>query len=382
MEITPNAESALLNLANVYGYLGNREQAAQNYRKVLRTNPTNGFIHNNLSANIKYEPGDPHIAQMQQLLSDPGLAADQKPGFGFALSKAFDDIGETDQSYSALSQANRDFRHLNPYDLATDRQVFGAIRNAYDDLATRSPSQEVSDTAQHIPIFVVGMPRSGTSLVEQILASHSEVYGAGELYALRAALDPRTSSTPQGPGMTHAPSQTMRETYLHALAQLQVEEKYIVDKMPLNFRWTGFILDAFPDAHILHIKRDAMATCWSNFKHYFTDGGLFFAFDQADLGGYYNLYSDLMDYWQQNLGDRFLTINYEELTEQQEPVTRQMLEFCGLDWQDQCLDFSNTDRMVRSLSAGQVRRGLYQGSSEAWRKYETYLGPLKAALNR
>ena len=380
LQLTPGAETALLNLANVQGYVGNRDAAAKYYRKILRSNPTNGYIHNNLSAIINYTRDDPHLRRMQQLLNEPGLPAEQKPGFGFALAKAYDDIGDIDNSFATLATANQNFRNLNPYDLSTDRQVFSAIENTYSVEQASHPAPEPTDPTQHIQILVVGMPRSGTSLVEQILASHSDVHGAGELYALRAALDPRLMPTPNGPGMTHAKPAAFRETYINALNQLQVQEKYIVDKMTLNFRWIGFILDAMPNARVLHIKRDPMATCWSNYKHYFTDGGLNFAFDLTDLGAYYRLYADLMAYWQETLGDRFLTIDYETLTKKQEPLTRQMLEFCGLDWQDQCLDFANTDRMVRSLSAGQVHQGLYQGSSEAWRKYDSHLGPLKAAL--
>ncbi len=382
LDLKPDAEPALLNLANVHGYLGNSPKAAEYYRKVLRTNPTNGNLHNNLAAHVKYRPDDLHLLQMRQLMREPAVTDSDKIGIGFALSKALDDIGEPDQSFEALSTANRAFRQQNPYDLSVDRRVAAAIKAAFEVTHPGKAGTAAHPPPAQTPIFVVGMPRSGTSLVEQILASHSAVYGAGELYALRAALDPRLLAATDPRGMSHAAPADMRDTYLDALAQLQVQEPYIVDKMPLNFRWIGFILDAMPEARILHIRRDAMATCWSNYRHYFTDGGLNYAFDQTDLGNYYRLYRDLMDYWQRALPNRFLDVNYENLTENQEPVTRQILAFCGLDWQAQCLDFAGTKRMVRSLSAVQVRQGLYQGSSEAWRKYEHHLAPLQAILDR
>ncbi len=163
------------------------------------------------------------------------------------------------------------------------------------------------------------------------------------------------------------------------LKGMDVPERVITDKMPLNFRWIGFILAAFPDAKIIHVQRDPLATCWSIFKHYFPDPSLF-AYDLEDLATFYKLYLDLMQFWRERYPDNIYDLGYELLTENQEQETRKLLAFCGLDWEDTCLDFHVNKRQVKTLSAAQVREQMYTGSSDAWRKYEHRLQSLIDAL--
>jgi len=163
------------------------------------------------------------------------------------------------------------------------------------------------------------------------------------------------------------------------LNELGVPEKIITDKMPLNFRWIGFILSAFPGAKIVHVNRDPMATCWSIFKHYFPDPCLF-AYDLEDLAQFYRLYMDLMTFWRELYPDSIYDLDYERLTENQEAETRKVLAFCDLSWEDQCLDFHETERQVKTISAAQVRTQMCTGSSDAWKKYEHRLQPLIASL--
>ena len=150
--------------------------------------------------------------------------------------------------------------------------------------------------------------------------------------------------------------------------------------MPLNFQWIGFIFAAIPGAKIVHVKRDARATCWSNFKHYFSGKGNGFANDLQDVAEYYKMYIDLMEFWHQKFAGRIYDLNYEALTEHQEEETRKLLDYVGLDWEDQCLEFHETKRTVRTASATQVRQKMYQGSSEEWRNYEKHLEPMVELL--
>ena len=150
--------------------------------------------------------------------------------------------------------------------------------------------------------------------------------------------------------------------------------------MPFNFRWIGFICAAMPEARIIHVKRDARATCWSNFKHYFPHRGNGFAYDLQDVAEYYKLYVGLMAFWHEKCPGRIYDLTYETLTEYQEDETRKLLEYVGLDWEDRCLDFHKTKRVVRTASATQVRRKMYQGSSDEWRRYERHLAPMVELL--
>ena len=151
--------------------------------------------------------------------------------------------------------------------------------------------------------------------------------------------------------------------------------------MPLNFQFIGFILSAFPEAKIIHLKRDARATCWSIYKHYFSSKGMGFSYNQNDLASFYHLYTDLMAFWHQKFPDKIYDLCYEDLTTNQEEETRNLLKYCELEWDENCLNFHLTKRAVKTTSAFQVRQKMYQGSSEAWRKYEEYLQPLMNGLS-
>ena len=227
------------------------------------------------------------------------------------------------------------------------------------------------------------MPRSGTTLAEQILASHSQVYGAGEMEAMNKAI--HAEFNPDGRGYRFALSEDalagIRRRYLASLAGLKTSRPVVIDKMPLNFRWLGFILEAIPEARIVNLARDPIAVCWSIFKTYFPTSGLGFAYDLTDLAAYYRMHEDLMAFWRQRYPGRIFDLNYERLTEDQEGQTRALLDYCGLAWEDACFDFHLTERTVRTASATQVRRKMYRGSSNAWKSYETHLRPLIQAFD-
>ena len=172
----------------------------------------------------------------------------------------------------------------------------------------------------------------------------------------------------------------VRHAYIKFLEEMGTTEKIIVDKMPLNFRWAGFIQRIFPEAIIVHQVRSPMATCWSCYKCHFTDGNGF-SCDQENLARFYNLYLEIMSFWREQGFPNFYDLNYEALTQNQEEETRKLLDFCDLEWEEQCLSFHKTDRKVATASSQQVRQKMYTGSSEAWKKFEPYLQPLINGLN-
>jgi len=173
----------------------------------------------------------------------------------------------------------------------------------------------------------------------------------------------------------------IRKNYINELKKIS-KSTYTTDKMPLNFRWIGFIAYAFPNAKIIHVKRDAMATCWSNYKTNFSKGGLAFAFDQIDIVEYYKLYENLMDFWQKKFPGKIYELNYDKLTENQELESRKMFNYLGLKWENSVLEFHNNSRIVQTASNIQVRKKMYKGSSQQWKKYKAWLQPMLNNLKK
>jgi tetratricopeptide (TPR) repeat protein len=385
IKLQPGFPEAHFNRGNVLLGLGRFEDAAASFEQAIALRDDFAEAHRSLSNLKQYSPDDPHIVQMERLYAAAGDRQSARMELGFALAKAHDDIGNVDTAFEYLADGNQLRKAVQGYDIEDDIALFSDIRRLFA-AAEAASSKTTYSSASPRPVFIVGMLRSGTSLVEQILASHSQVHGGGELEAMTqlaapmlAALTDKSDDSDLN-GLPEPEAKRLRGAYLDALADLGAGESIITDKMPLNFRWIGFIVSAFPDARIIHVKRDAMATCWSIYRHYFPDPSLF-AYDLDDIAKYYHLYEGLMSYWRERFPDNILDLDYDRLTEHQEDETRRLLEFCGLDWQDRCLEFHTTERQVRTISASQVRQRMYQGSSAAWKKYERHLRQLAADLD-
>lgn len=385
IQLKPDYAEAYHNRGNALSSLGQLEEAVASYEKAIYYKPDFASAHLNLSALKEYTPDDPQLEVMERLLADTRLNESARTELYFAVAKSYEDFGQYDKSFEYLAEGNRLRKRDLRYDIADDRKLFASIKRLAS-AGTSVPDVESDRTASKQPLFIVGMWRSGTSLVEQILATHTQVHGAGELETINQFVAPLFTDSPDRSGLQDEASLpivdcgSLRSTYLGALEALEVEERIITDKMPLNFRWIGIILSAFPGAKIIHLKRDPMATCWSIYKRYFFVRGNGYAYDLGDLGEYYRLYADLMAFWHEKYPNAIYDVCYERLTENQEEETRRLLEFCNLEWQEECLNFHKTKRLVKTISATQVRREMYRGSSEAWRKFERHLQPLRKAL--
>ena len=221
-----------------------------------------------------------------------------------------------------------------------------------------------------MPIFIVGMPRSGTTLVEQIISSHSQVTGAGELsFATQFG-------APIARGLSDSNTDSLlnfREKYLKKLKSISNGNLIITDKMPQNFLIIGLLAAAFPEAKIVHVKRNPAAVCWGNYKQYFTPKSFGYCYAIDDVISYHKMYQNLMEFWGNSLSKRIYNLDYELLTGNQESETRQLIEYLGLDWDDKCLWPQNNTRSVATASSLQVRQKVYQGSSEQWKKYQPFL---------
>ena len=371
--INPNYVDALFNLAIANKQLGNKSLSIKIFERVLKLNPNYVPAHRNLSEVKNYKKNDPQIVKMNQLLSKENLPQSDSIGLNLAMSKVYEDLGNHDQQFKFLKEGNDQRKKELNYSFDKSLKLHLCIKDRFKLPFTPIEKSSYSPSKFRL-IFIVGMPRSGTSLVEQIVSSHSKVHGAGELEYFSPILSPILTNDMDE--ITEKDILLIREQYLSKLSSLKFTQGIMTDKMPANFRYVGFILSAFPEAKIVHLKRDARATCWSIYKNYFDSKGNGFSFDQGDLAKYFGLYSEMMTFWHELFPNKIYDICYEDLTTNQEEETRKLLDYCDLDWDENCLNFHKNNRAVKTASAFQVREKMYQGSSEAWKKYEAYLKPL------
>ncbi|MDA8905989.1 sulfotransferase [Candidatus Thioglobus sp.] len=374
----PSYEKAYFNLALAFKDLGNQKDFLKNIIKAISLKSNWGDAHLHLSRIKKYLRNDPQIAEIHSFLDMPDLSIKDRINFNFTLAKVYEDLEDHEKQFKFLNEANRLRKKEAEYFFDKDQKLFSRIKKVFEfQHANISKSSCKSTTIR--PIFILGMPRSGTSLVHQIIDSHNKVHGAGELNSLNKSVVPFLRAYKGKKGLSEKELVSIREQYLNSLTSLKANENIIIDKMPLNFRYIGFILTAFPEAKILHMSRDSMATCWSIYKYYFP--GNSYSYSQEDIAGYYGLYKNLMSFWSELFPNKIYDVCYEDLTINQEVETRKILKYCELDWDENCLNFHKNKKVMKTTSAIQVRQEIYQGSSEAWRKYEAYLQPLIKGLN-
>ena len=378
--LNPNYAQAFHNLGILCEIINLPKEAITHYEKTIQINPEFAEAYRNLSKVKKYKKKDPHIPKILSIYSRKNLNLGDKSRLAFALAQINKDLGNTDEYFKYLNEGNLIKKQEINYSLDDSKNFHSIITTLYsfDQPVLKTSSKKASDIQ---PIFIVGMPRSGTSLVEQIISSHKAVHGAGELLNFRNILTPILDNhlSENRKSFLQKDFLSIRKKYLDSLTSLKTDEKIITDKMPMNFRLLGFILSAIPEAKIVHLKRDPVATCWSNYNHYFTAGNGF-SFDQEDLSKFYNLYLEIMDLWHELFPNKIYDLCYEDLTMDQENETRKLLKYCELEWDNNCLDFHKNKRGVLTASSAQVRKKMYQGSSNDWKEYEKYLEPLIKGL--
>ena len=368
-----NFSQAHNNMGILLQKLGNNEAAISSYENAIAHEPLYASAHHNLSAIKTYAEHDAQISQMKSILSTAGISLANKAQLCFALAKANEGLGNKDELFEFLNEGNR----LRNNELNFSIDNHNILIKSFFKKPLPSIRKTSFDSSAIQPIFIVGMPRSGTSLVEQIISNHPRVYGGGELKNLTEIL------TPIIQGLSSDKIKLSKDTvlsigqqYLDSLSDLNVAEVIITDKWPLNFRNIGFILSAFPDAKIVHLERDPIATCWSIYKHYFSGTGNGWAYNLDNIAEFYSSYKDIMDFWHKLYPNQIYDLCYEDLTINQEEETQKLLRYCGLDWDESCLNFHTNKRVVDTASVTQVRQKMYQGSSDAWKNYRSYLKPL------
>lgn len=364
----PGSAVLLDTKGNILASAGAFEEAKTAYRAAIQAQPANPVPYANFVRHADMTK-EPEIADAVAGLLDRTQAPRDRRWLLYARTKILEDRQDYGAAYAALEQANALQRKLLGYDPEDDIRMFAALKSMFAGVETPAMSQPAP--GPH-PVFIVGLPRSGTTLVEMILSRHSEVQACGESDALMHAIrhtglanrTPRTDDR-----------EALRNGYLSGLPEPAQRAKWLTDKMPLNFRLVGHIATGLPDARIVHVRRDHRATCWSLYRTYFSGSGNGFSYDPADIQRYYALYRDLMQFWYDRFPNRIVTVDYEKLVKDQSGETRNLLSGMGLDWQDSCLSPEAAGLAVRTASAGQVRQKVYQGSSEGWKHYRDWAGP-------
>ena len=382
--LKPDFAVANNNLGIAYLRTGDPKLASKFFENAITITPGYATAHHNLSGVKVYKEKDKQVSLIESLLIENNLSQKERIYLNFALAKAYEDLGNHEELFKHLNEGNRIRKKEMSNSIADSEEHNELIKLFFNSNNINNIKLTYRDSLPIRPIFIVGMPRSGTSLVEQIISSHHEVYGAGEVNNFHNIIMPiiEKHAVNENYNLKNDEFALIRKQYSNSLERFYANEKVITDKWILNFKTIGFILSAFPEAKIVHLKRDARATCWSIYKHYFSDEGNRWAYDYQDLARFYKSYVGLMDYWHNLFPGKIYDISYEDLTSNQEKETRNLLKYCDLDWDENCLNFYTNTRAVKTASAVQVRNKMYQGSSDVWRQYSEHLKPLLDALKQ
>ena len=367
---------ANLSLAAYYEQSGKFEEAKDLYRKILKKNPSYTIADKSLSLIHKYKLGDDHLKTMEEKLSNDSDEEDSKR-LNFALGKAYEDIGDYEKSFKLYEAGNKLYNKKLTYNQKNEINYIERIKRLFEN----NNIAPLDDYGQKI-IFIVGMPRSGTTLAEQILSSHKSIFGAGELNYLKEAIEKNlfTENGLNAESLKPEILKKIKDYYLEKIKIYKNKEEYLVDKAPLNFRWIGFILGIFPNSKIIHCSRNPMDVCWSNYKNTFPSRSMDYTYDFNNLASFYKTYDDLMQFWVKKFGNKIFSLVYENLISHKEIETKKILNFCDLAWDDNCLDFHKNKKIVSTASLAQVRQPLYNSSVGRWKNYSKELSTLEKLL--
>ena len=378
IELKPDYAGAHSNLGIILSELGRLDEAETSFRQAITLKPDYAEAYRYLTTIKKFDAQDEQYSKMQELYLDKNISEEQRCHINFGLAKACEDLGDYEKAFVHYSEGNALRKKLLNYNINQDIKLFKQIKFTSPRIEQNSLVLDKL-SKKPIPIFIVGMPRSGTTLVEQIISSHSQVTGAGEL----SFVGQLGSSIARGLSDLNIDSLiNFRERYLMKLQSVSNGNLIVTDKMPQNFLYLGLLASAFPEVKIVHVKRNPAAVCWSNYKHFFVSKGIGYSYAIDDVISYHKLYENLMVFWTNTLSKRIYNLDYEQLTVNQESETRHLIDYLDLDWDEKCLSPQNNKRHIATASNVQIRKKVYRGSSEQWKKYQPFLnGALDGLLS-
>ena len=378
LEINDKLVEPYYNLAINYEALGEFEKSSECLKKILDLNPKFTDADRKLSIMTKYSTNHPHYTSIKDKLENIKLNELQKSHLYFALGKYFEDINDFEKSFINYSYGNKIIKKVTNYKIQEEENEFTKIKNFnYNNLGIVN-----KDNSRKL-IFIVGMPRSGTSLVEQILSSHPGVFGGGELPFLEKEINKIFLKFKKDNYLDKDKIQKLivdcRNDYLEKISNYNQSSKIFTDKAPLNFRFIGFIKYLFPNAKIINCRRDPMDIVWSNFKNYFSNS-MPFTNDLEDIGHFYKLYENLITFFRKKFPEIIYDVEYSKLVRNPEIEIRELLNFCELKWDDNCLNHHKNERAIKTASSTQARKPIYKTAIKSSDRYKEYLKNIKSII--
>ncbi len=383
----PGNASAIYNVATAQRFLGRLEESEHSLDKALEINPYDFEAQAMRSSLCKQTVDCNHVEMLTSLLTDDRLPARGEANICYALAKEYDDLDAPLKSFRFLERGAAARRIGMEYRVDTDLEIIAAIRDTFD--ANFFADNHYGDNSDE-PIFIIGMPRTGTTLVERIIGSHSEVHAAGELDDFARQMMRQLGEAFDLASMTRIEAvQECAELNLARLGRDYVastrpetgKTAKFIDKLPFNYLYAGLIRVSLPNAKIINLTRHPMATCYAVFKQFFRDAYPF-SYDLEDLARYYIAYHELMTHWHDVVPGEIYSIAYEDVVSGVESEARKLLDFCGLEWEPAVLEFHKSSEASTTASAAQVRQPVYSSSIDRWRSYRDFLQPLESMLNQ
>ena len=380
IKLNDNVMETHFNLGVLYEQSGHFEKSLYHYKKTLEINPKFTKADHSIAMMTEYSSKNKHFLDMQKKLTDESLNDFEKLELYFALGKAYDDLKDYENSFFHIERANSLKKKVTKYNIENDIKLFNNIKSFFSKISLN----KLNFNKKKI-IFILGMPRSGSSLIEQIISSHKNVYGGGEIYILGHAFFEKFKNNNQLNKNNEIPNNFYNELidiqkqYIKKITEIDNSQKVFTDKAPLNFRWIGFILSLFPNSKIIHCKRNKIDNCWSIYKNNFA-GSLNFSNNLEDLGFFHNLYEELMSFWNNKFKDKIYNLSYEDLVNNPEVQIKLLIKFCGLDWDANCLESHKNTKTIKTVSFAQARKPIYKSSVNSSSKYFKYLNKLKSVL--
>ena len=369
LSINENIIETNLNIANCYQSIGKFEQAKNHLTKVLQLNSDLTIADRLISSMKKYDSlNDTHLTEMLNKLKNSKLNNEQLSNLYFAIGKAYEDIKEYKSSFEYYFKGNQILKKMNIFNIEKEREYFDKIKNAFKTIGDKNSfcNREL--------IFIVGMPRSGTSLIEQILSSHNKVFGGGELSFIPNLLNKKIFNNFENlkNEKFNKILEEIQKKYLEKISIIDKTNSVFTDKAPLNFRYIGFLKKIFPNSKIVHCKRNSAEVSWSNFKHYFP-GSLPFTNNLIDIKNFYKLYEDIMEFWKSYFSKEIFEIKYEGFVNNSNTEIRKLIKFCELDWDENCLKHENNNRSIKTASATQARKPIYKNATKSSENFSQYI---------
>ena len=378
LALKPNFAEAHNNLGTNLEQQGKLNDAQKCFEKAILINPGFANAHRQLSLIKKLDKYDDHFNLIQKLYLDKNISDQNLCHINFSLAKIHEDLENYEKAFKHFAEGNQIQKKIIKYNIDKDVQLFDQIKSNFKKIKKNTNKIQLNKN-DITPIFIIGMPRSGTTLVEQIISSHSKVTGLGELpfvskfgFSIVRDLSKYSKDT----------ISKFRDNYLEKLRRQANGNLIICDKMPQNFLYIDLIVASFPEAKILHVKRNPAAVCWANYKQWFRSKDLGYSYSINDIVEYHRLYEELMQFWKTLFKDRIYEIDYEVLTTNHEVEIKKLITYLELNWEEGCLSPEKNKRSVSTASNIQIRNKIFKGSSEKWKKYKPFLNGVLDNLDK